>query len=485
MSNQEVLISTPAGDVNLVVQQLINGRLQDGHGVYPVVNPATGEAFADCPDASLDQLEDAIASAKAAQRLWVLVDIDSRLGVLRHVADAIRANKEELARIITLEQGKTLAASRGEVQWSADCVDYICSISIVPRILREDGRGKAELLFKPLGVIGAITPWNVPVGLAVPKIVSALYAGNAVVLKPSSFTPFSMLKLAAILKDILPPGLLNVVTGGKGFGQAICEHPGIAKVNFTGSVETGKSIMRSAAGTLKRLTLELGGNDAAVVLEDADLKAIAPKLFFGAFGLSGQVCMGIKRLYVHASRFEETVDELVHLAKTAKVGDGFDPEVTIGPVQNKAQFDTVMGFIEQTKTVPGAQILAGGYALNRPGYFIAPTIVTGIAEGTKLVDEEQFGPVLPIMPFQTDDEAIERANGGNLGLGGSVWTRDVARGQRLAARLDAGFTWINHHVGTTRDLPFGGFKDSGIGRQGGDIGVLSDMEAQVVFTPPA
>ena len=483
MSDQSIHIETPAGSVDLVSGHIINGVLQAGTGSYPVINPATGEAFAYCADAPAEILDTAVAAATVAQRAWAGVAADERVRIVRRIADAIRTNSEELARIITLEQGKTLAASRGEVSWAADCVDYICSISIAPKQLHDDRRGRAQLIYKPLGVIGAITPWNVPVGLAVPKIVSALYAGNAVVLKPSTFTPFSMLKLGSILQDVLPAGLLNVVAGSKGFGQALCEHPGIAKINFTGSVETGKSIMRQAAGTLKRLTLELGGNDAAIVLADADPKAIARKLFFGAFGLSGQVCMGIKRLYVHQTRFDETVDELAAIAKATRVGDGFDPEVTMGPVQNQAQFDTVMHYIEDTNKPPGAETMTGGYAYNRPGYFIAPTIVTGVAEGARLVDEEQFGPVLPVMSFESEDEAIDRANRGRLGLGGSIWTSDIVHGTALAARLDTGFTWVNHHVGTTRDLPFGGFKDSGIGRQGGEIGVTSDMEAQVVLSP--
>jgi acyl-CoA reductase-like NAD-dependent aldehyde dehydrogenase len=291
--------------------------------------------------------------------------------------------------------------------------------------------------------------------------------------------------MAKVTSDILPRGVCSILAGGSGMGQWMCEHPDVAKINFTGSVPTGRRVMQSAAATLKRLTLELGGNDAAIVLDDADIDAIAPKLFSGAFGLAGQVCMAIKRLYVHESQYERLVDAITELARNAKIGNGFEEGVELGPVQNRKQFDDVLDFIEETRALSGVRITTGGRPIDRPGYFIEPTVVADIREGTRLVDEEPFGPILPIIAFKTVEEVMERANNSRFGLGGSVWTSDLDRGAALAAQLEAGFTWVNHHVGTTRDLPFGGMKNSGLGRNGGEIGVKSDMEAQVVMVPHA
>jgi len=463
--------------------QLIGGKLEHSPNSFAVIDPSTGESFAECPNASKSQIEEAIGQARAAQPKWAAIDATKRRDYVTRFAERVLENKEAIARLITMEQGKPLAASLGEVQRAADSMLEVCTISIEPEVLREDERGRVELHYKPLGVIAAITPWNVPIALAAPKIAAALYTGNTVILKPSSNTPFSSLFMAKVTANILPEGVFSVLAGGGSLGQLLCEHPDIAKVNFTGSVPTGKRVMASAASTLKRLTLELGGNDAAIVLDDVDVEEIAPKLFFGAFGLAGQVCMAIKRLYVHESIYDRMVEALSRIAKETVLGNGFEEGVQMGPVQNKQQFDEVMAFIEDTKNVPGARITAGGYALDRPGYFIAPTVVADIKEGTRLVDEEPFGPILPVLSFKTVDEAVERANNSEFGLGGSVWTRDIKRGAEIAARLEAGFTWVNHHVGTTRDLPFGGIKESGIGRNGGEIGVKSDMEAQVVFIP--
>jgi len=468
----------------LKVRHLINGELEDSPRRFSVIDPATEQPIADCPEATRDQLDRAVAGAVSAQRAWASIPVSERRLQIGRLAKVLLEHKDELARLITLEVGKPLTASLAEIQRAADSMLEITSVDIRTQVIRTDDRGVVELHFRPLGVIGAITPWNVPIALAAPKVASALYAGNSVVLKPSPNTPLATLRFGELVQDVLSPGLFNVLAGGNDCGQWMSEHPDIRKINFTGSVATGKRVMASAAGTLKRLTLELGGNDPAIVLEDAEVDKVAPKLFMGAFGLSGQVCMAIKRLYVHESIYERMVEAMTTLAQTVKVGDGFEDGVLLGPIQNKAQFAKVMALIEETKRLPNVRITTGGHALNRNGYFIAPTIVADILEGTRLVDEEPFGPILPILSFATEDEAIERANNSSFGLGGSVWTRDLRRGAQLAARLEAGFTWVNHHVGTTRDLPFGGVKESGLGRQGHAIGVQSDMEAQVVVVPP-
>jgi len=462
---------------------LIDGELVSSDVEFEVINPATAEPFARCPSASPAQLDTAVAAARRAGLRWRETGLSERRDLIGELANRLREHGDELSELLVLEQGKPLAAARSEIERAAASMVEICSAKILPEVLRDDEFSRVELHYKPLGVIGAITPWNVPIALAAPKMASALYSGNGFVLKPSPYTPLTTLRMGAILRDILPKGLVNILAGADSIGRSMTEHPGIDKISFTGSVKTGKQVMESGSATLKRLTLELGGNDAAIVLDDADFDEIAPKLFRAAFGLSGQVCMAIKRLFVPANRYEEMVAHMTRLARSAKVGDGFEDDVDCGPVQNKAQFDRVMELIAETKGRPEARITAGGYALDRPGYFIAPTIVAGLREGAPLVDEEPFGPILPILSYATIEEAISRANATIYGLGGSVWTRDAERGGQIAARLDAGFTWVNHHVGTTRDLPFGGMKHSGIGRQGHTIGVTSDMEAQVVVIP--
>jgi acyl-CoA reductase-like NAD-dependent aldehyde dehydrogenase len=263
------------------------------------------------------------------------------------------------------------------------------------------------------------------------------------------------------------------------------EHPGIDKINFTGSVATGKRVMASATANMKRVTLELGGNDAAIVLNDVDPKAIAGRLFQAAFANSGQVCQAIKRLYVHDDVYEDLLAELVAIARRVKVGDGFEADVDYGPVQNKAQYQHVLEILEDTARQPGVRILAGGGAIDRPGYFIEPTIVADIAEGTRLVDEEPFGPVLPLIRYTDLDDAIARANDTRFGLGGSVWTSDVNKGAEIAGRLETGVAWVNHHLGVAAEYPFGGVKESGVGRANGLMGLLRHMEPQLIVVPPA
>ncbi len=469
--------------LSLEFRHLIGGELEDSDAHFEVVDPSTGMPFARCPDASLDQLDRAVIAAQTAQRSWRATRLEERQSYIGQLSRALLTNQDELSMLLVMEQGKPLTDAIAEIQRAAGSMHEICSVDLGSEIISDDVRGRAELYYRPLGVIGAITPWNAPIVLAAPKIASALYAGNAIILKPSPFTPLTTLRLGEIVRDLLPHGLLGILAGGDDIGRAMARHPLINKISFTGSVAAGKDVMACGAASLKRLTLELGGNDAAIVLEDAAIAKIAPRLFKGAFTISGQVCMAIKRLYVPRSRYQEVVAHMSRLANSAKVGNGFEEGVEIGPVQNREQFARVMELIADTRTRADAEITAGGYALDRPGYFIAPTIVAGLSEGVPLVDQEQFGPVLPILAYDTVDEVVGRANNSSFGLGGSVWSANPARAAELAARLEVGFTWVNHHVGTTRNLPFGGMKQSGIGRQGHAIGVKSDMEAQVVFLP--
>ncbi|WOF42988.1 aldehyde dehydrogenase family protein [Sphingopyxis indica] len=460
--------------------QVVNGELMPAPMSFGIINPATEQSFARSPRADEALLDHAVGSARNAFARWRRTEVEERRQVIEAMAARLLDEKDELATLLVLEQGKPLAAANAEVERAAAFMLQIGAIDIGPERIHEIPGQSSQVHYKPMGVVGAITPWNMPLVLAAPKIASAILAGNALVLKPSPFTPLATLRMAEHLYECAPPGVLNVIAGSDELGPWMSRHEGIDKINFTGSIETGRKVMMSAAGTLKRLTLELGGNDAAIVLDDANLDEAIPKLFWAAFGLSGQICMAVKRLFVPRSKLQTVTDRMTAMADQCKIGDGFEPGVEVGPIQNSAQLDRVLGLLAETERHPGARITTGGKRLDRPGYFVSPAIVTGIDAGARLVDEEQFGPVLPIMVYDHVDEVVERANATRFGLAGSVWTEDLDRGAAIAARLDAGFAWVNHHVGTTRDLPFGGVKQSGLGRQGHRIGVTSDMEVQVV-----
>ncbi len=456
--------------------QTIDGLAVASSAAFDVVNPATGAAFVSCPSASREELDAAVASARRAAPAWAARGFEARRELLVRFGQEIQARAEALAALVTLEQGKPYARALDEVRRTAATIDRVTSLKVETEVLRSDARGRVELRYRPLGVAGAITPWNVPVGLAMGKIVHALYTGNTMVLKPSPNTPLATLKLGEIGALVLPPGVLNVLAGGADLGRWMSEHPGIDKISFTGSGPTGRRVMASAAGNLKRLTLELGGNDAAIVLDDAKVDEIAPRLFQAAFANSGQICMAIKRLYVHASLHDDVCEAVAALARAARVGDGFEPDVQLGPVQNAAQFDIVRGMIDDARQ-RGARFAAGGGVIDRPGYFVQPTVVTGVAEGCPVVDDEPFGPVLPILAYTDVDEAIARANDTEFGLSGSVWSADAERAAEVAARLDVGTAWVNQHLALDPAVPFGGAKQSGLGREFSTVGLKSYMEA--------
>jgi acyl-CoA reductase-like NAD-dependent aldehyde dehydrogenase len=466
-----------------VAAHTIDGAAVDGIGYFDVINPATASAFARAPDASREQLDQAVTAARRAFRSWRTVPAQERKQILSGFAAAIRAQTQDLAQLLTREQGKPLAAAVREIEASASRIEGLLSFELAPETLRSDERGRVVLEYQPLGVVGAIAPWNSPVLLGLQIAAQALVAGNAVILKPSPFTPLATLKVGEIAARTLPRGLFNTLSGGNDLGRWMTEHAGIDKIGFVGSVATGKRVLGSAAATnLKRVSLELGGNDAAIVLADADVDAIAPRLFWAAFANSGQRCMAVKRVLVHESVSDRLGAALAQLARQARVGDGFEPGVELGPVQNRPQFERVLGLM-QDALKRGGRALAGGATLDRPGYFIAPTIITGVAEGTPLVDEEQFGPVLPLLTFTDIDDAVARANATRFGLGASVWSGNPQHAAEIARRLEAGTVWINAHGGSEPEIPFGGFKESGVGRGLGRMGLESYAEPRVLHLP--
>jgi acyl-CoA reductase-like NAD-dependent aldehyde dehydrogenase len=458
---------------------LIDGKLEQSSSHLDVINPALGTVFARCPAAGRAELDRAVAGARRAFPAWRARAAAERGELVKQLSQRLRERQNELAELLTREQGKPLAQSVAEIDRGAAQSDGMVSIEIPTEVLVDDAQRHIELRYRPLGVVGIITPWNAPVNLALGPLVSALYTGNTVILKPSPYTPLTTLKLGEILRDVFPAGVVNVLAGGDELGAAMTAHEGIDKIAFTGSVATGKKVLAAAAATLKRVTLELGGNDPAIILDDVDPKAIAKQVFFASFVNSGQVCMAIKRIYAHERIYDELCAALVAEAKKAKVGNGLDPGTELGPLQNKMQYDKVVDIIEETRKA-GARFLIGGNVPSGPGYFLPPTLVTDIDDDSRLVREEQFGPIVPILKFSDVEDAIRRANDTRYGLSASVWSSDLQRGADIAARLEVGTAWVNQHRTTSAFVPFGGAKESGLGRQYSALGLKSYMEPEVI-----
>jgi acyl-CoA reductase-like NAD-dependent aldehyde dehydrogenase len=459
-------------------QLLINGQLEDGATSSDVINPATEDAVAQSPRASKDQLNRAVAAAKAAFPAWAATPIAERKKALTAIADVIQANAAELARLLTQEQGKPIGDATGEVYGAAAFFRYFTSLDLPVKVLDDSPTRLVEQRRRPLGVIGAMVPWNFPLILMAFKVPAALLAGNTMVLKPAPTTPLSTLRIGALIKDLLPPGVLNIIADNGELGAEMTRHPDIRKISFTGSTETGKKVMAGAAEALKRITLELGGNDAGIVLGDNDPKTVAPKLFAGAFQNSGQVCIAMKRVYVHDSIYDAVCEELAILADAAVIGDGLEQGTQLGPLQNKMQYDRVMELIADARKT--GKVIAGGEAPGRKGYFIRPTIVRDITDGSRLVDEEQFGPVLPVIRFDDAGDAVDRANASPYGLGGSIWSTNLEAAHALAQRMDSGTVWINKHAELAPNIPFGGAKMSGIGTELGEEGLAEFTQLHVI-----
>ncbi|HVR30039.1 MAG TPA: aldehyde dehydrogenase family protein [Thermoanaerobaculia bacterium] len=456
----------------------IDGRAASIAGTFGVVNPSTGEVFSEAPECTRQQLDDAMSSALGAYRSWSR-DEALRRDALQRCAEAFKANAELIAPILTCEQGKPLAQAMAEIYGAAAWFEYTAGLEIPVEVLQDTDTSRIEVRRRPLGVVAAITPWNYPLILAVWKIAPALLAGNTVVIKPSPYTPLSTLKAGEVLRDVLPPGVVNVVAGGDDLGAWMTSHPVPRKISFTGSVATGKKVAQAAAPDLKRLTLELGGNDAAIVMPGTEIDRVAKDLFWGAFANSGQVCSAIKRLYVHEQQAPQMIDALKKLAQSVKMGDGFDEGVELGPINNRPQLERVIELVEDARDA-GAVVHAGGHPRDGGGYFFEPTILSGVAEGVRIVDEEQFGPALPVLTYSDLDEAVGRANATTFGLSGSVWSSDPDAAAELAGRLECGTAWVNQHLAITPFTPFGGAKWSGLGVENGPWGLLGFTEIQTV-----
>jgi len=457
---------------------LINGALVDGAATMQVLNPATEEVLADCPTASEAQLNEAVEAAQAGFQIWKNTPIEERRAKLGEIADIIEANSEDLARILTQEQGKPLEDAMGEIMGASMFFRYFQTLDLPVEVLEDSDTQRVEIHRNPLGVVGAIIPWNFPVILLAFKLPAALLGGNSIIIKPAPTTPLSALHLGRLIADVLPAGVVNVIADNNDLGDKITTHKGISKISFTGSTATGARVMASAASTLKRITLELGGNDAGIIMDDVDVEKVAPQIFQGAFGNNGQICIAMKRVYAHASIYDKLVEQLAKLADEAIVGNGLEQGTQLGPLQNKMQFDKVKDYIEDGRA--NGTIVAGGDVPEGKGYFIPPTIVRDIDDDSRLVREEQFGPVLPIIKYDDVDDVIERANDTEYGLGGSVWASDVERAYEVAKKVDSGTIWVNKHADLQPHVPFGGIKTSGIGTELGAEGLNEFTQRKVI-----
>ncbi|GGC87620.1 aldehyde dehydrogenase family protein [Chelatococcus reniformis] len=467
-------------DVNADYSMTIDGRAARASAAIPVVNPATGEAFAQAPDCTPAQLDEAVASARTAFKRWRQVPIDERQELLRKAGDVLAAHADELARLFTHEQGRPVDGAKQEIQGAAQWLHAVSTMRPPVEVSEDSEQQLIETRYVPLGVICAIAPWNFPVTLSMWKVAPALLAGNTMVLKPSPFTPLCTLKIGELFRDVFPPGVLNVICGGDDLGPAMTAHPGFDKISFTGSSATGKRVMESAAKDLKRITLELGGNDAAIVLPDVDLDEVAQKIFFGAFYNSAQICVATKRLYVHEAVYDGLRDRLAAIAKAVKVGDGAEQGTVLGPIQNRRQYDRVMNLLEDARANQ-LTLIEGAAIPDNGGFFVPVTIVDNPPESSRVVQEEAFGPILPMLKFSDVDEVIDRANASDYGLAGAIWSKDLDQAVSVARRIETGTVWVNQNLNLRPDTPFAGRKQSGFGAENGMKGLLEYMAPQAIY----
>ena len=463
---------------------IIDGKSVATERYFEVINPATLEVVGLCPSADNSHLDQAVAAAQRAFGPWSATDDAVRAQKINELADALEQNMEELMRLLTMEMGKPLGGYQGigsgmEVGGSIAWTRATAALTLPVEIIQDNEDAYIEVHRKPLGVVGSIPPWNWPLMIAIWHVMPALRTGNTVVIKPSSLTPLTTLRFVEIANRILPPGVFNIVTAEKGIGSAMARHPGISKMVFTGSTPTGKNIMENASCNLKRLTLELGGNDAGIVLPDVDVAVVAPQIFASAFNNNGQTCAALKRLYVHEEIYERMCAALTEIARGVVTGNGLDAGVDLGPLQNKDQLDLVVELAEDARRA-GGKFLCGGVKPEGLGYFYPATLVAEVSDGVRLVDEEQFGPILPIIRYSDVNDAVRRANNSVFGLGGSVWGRDIQQAKALAMQLECGTAWVNTHATIQPNAPFGGVKESGFGVEFARDGLAEYTSIQTV-----
>jgi len=461
-------------------KNLINGKMVSTSGALDVVNPANEEVIGQVPACGEKELNEAVVAARAAFKTWSKKPIEERREVVKKIAGVISDNFDELFRLLTAEQGKPHEQAQGEIMGAAHMAGSQATLDLEDEINEDSEQRLSRTRRVPVGVVGGIVPWNFPVMMAMQKIAPALLSGCTIVLKPSPFTPLTTLRLAELLADVVPAGVLNIITGEDSLGPLITAHPDIDKITFTGSTATGKKIMEGASKDLKRITLELGGNDASIVLPDANVEKVAEQLFWSSFSNAGQICIAAKRVYIHEDIYDDLSAAIADYAKNVKVGDGSEQGTAVGPIQNKKQYDRVLELIQDAKDNGYKFLVGGDHEPNIPGYYVPITILDNPPEEARIVAEEQFGPVMPLMKFSSTDEAITRANASEYGLAGAVWTADPDEGVRVAEQLETGTVWVNEFLHLSPFAPFAGHKQSGFGAEYGKEGLLEFTYPQVI-----
>lgn len=462
-----------------MIPMTIDGKPAVTTETFDVVNPATGAVEAQAPECSIEQLNEAMDAAQRAYQSSWRTDESARREALRAVADAIEAHHDELTELLILESGKPATFAHMENQGAPPWWRYYAGMDMPRSVVVDDATAFVEQVYRPLGVVAAITPWNGPLGLASWKIAPALRAGNTVVIKPSPFTPLSTLRLGEIMAGILPPGVVNVVSGGDKIGAAMTSHPIPRKISFTGSIEAGRHIAVSGIRDFKRITLEMGGNDAAILLDDIDVEKTVQALVPLTTMNCGQICAIPKRIFAPAALYDQVVDAFTAAYDRIVVGAPYDEGTQMGPLSTKPQFDRIEDLVSDAKSA-GARVTAGGGPPDGNGYFFRPTVLADVAEGVRIVDEEQFGPALPILKYDSIDDAVARANNTEFGLCGSAWSSDPDRAAAVAQQLEVGTTFVNAHAILPPHIPFSGAKASGLGVSNGLDGLLGFTEPQVI-----
>ena len=446
-----------------------------------VLNPFDESIAGRCPEATIEHLDQAVRAAREALPGWSSTPDAQRAAKLMDIGELIERHQAELSRLITLEQGKPQSGPGANFEVAGACAwtRATASLSLPDETIQNDDVARIVIRRKPVGVVGSVTPWNWPLLIATWHVMPAVRVGCTVVIKPSPFTPLSTLRLVELMNTVLPPGVINVVTGGAEVGASLTGYPGVDKLVFTGSIVTGKRVMESASRSLKRVTLELGGNDAGIVLPGTNIEPLLEKLFWGCFINAGQTCAALKRLYVHESQYAEVVERFAAYVENIPVGNGLDPQTLIGPVSNRMQLEKAMGLVEEARS-RGARIVTGGKKPEGRGFVYPLTVIADVTDEMRVVKEEQFAPIIPIVRYRTIDEAIQRANSLEVGLGGSVWGDDPEAAASYAARLECGTAWVNQHGVINPMTPFGGVKCSGIGVEFGVDGLKEYTTVQAL-----
>ncbi|OAL27793.1 hypothetical protein AYO20_09646 [Fonsecaea nubica] len=459
---------------------VIDGKLTSTEKTRHGINPATSKPNPEVPVSTPEDVDKAVAAGKEAFKTWSKTPYAERQKAMLAFADAMEKEKDGFAKMLTQEQGKPLHFAYFEMDFTLQIIRTMAGLELPTEEIVDEADRKIVVRYTPLGVTVGIVPWNYPVLLCCSKVAPCVVTGNPIIIKPSPFTPYGGLKVAELAQRFFPPGVVQALSGDDNLGPWLTSHPGPAKISFTGSSATGKKVMESASKTLKRVTLELGGNDPAIICDDVNVDEVAPRIATLAFLNSGQICLALKRIFVHEKIFEQFRDKMVEHTKTLKLGEGFEKDVFLGPIQNSMQYERVKGFFNDIEKEQ-YNVAVGGKNPDGPGYFITPTIIDRPKEDSRLVVEEPFGPIVPLLSFSTDDEAIEKANNTIYGLGASVWSGNLERASKIAQELEAGNVWVNTHFELDARAPFGGHKESGIGTEFGVGGLKSYCNSQTLY----